>query len=171
MAIWLLTWRDRSFDRYSMTISFYHINQFTMNTTPFVIERTYNAPADLLWQAITEKERMKEWYFDLKEFIPEKGFEFRFYGGHEDGIQYEHVCVITEMVPGKKLTYSWRYEGYSGISFVTFELFGEGNVTRLKLTHTGLETFPRDNPDFAKENFAEGWTHILGTSLKDYIES
>ena len=25
------------------------------------------------------------------------------------------------------------------------------------------------NPDFAKSNFAEGWTHIVGTSLKDYL--
>ena len=142
-----------------------------MNIEPFTIERTYNTPADLLWKAITEKERMKEWYFDLKEFIPEIGFEFRFFGGPEDGIQYEHVCVITEVVPGQKLTYSWRYEGYKGISFVTFELFAEGNTTRLKLTHSGLETFQTDNPDFAKENFAEGWKHIIGTSLKDYIQS
>lgn len=142
-----------------------------MNTEPFTIERTFNAPAELLWKAITDKDRMKEWYFDLKEFIPEIGFEFRFHGGPEDGTQYEHVCVITEVVPGEKLTYSWRYEGYAGISYVTFELIAEGNMTRLKLTHAGLETFPSDNPDFAKENFAAGWTHIIGTSLKDYIES
>ena len=142
-----------------------------MQTTPFTIERTYDAPADLVWKAITEKDRMKDWYFDLKEFIPEIGFEFRFVGGPEEGIQYEHVCVITEVVTGQKLTYSWRYEGYGGISHVTFELFPEGNKTKLKLTHAGLETFPADNPDFAKENFAEGWTQIIGTSLKEYVEA
>ena len=142
-----------------------------MNTTPFTIERTFTAPSDLIWKAITEKERMKQWYFDLKEFIPKIGFEFRFLGGPEDGIQYEHVCVITEVIHGQKLTYSWRYEGYAGISYVTFELFSEGKNTRIKLTHAGLETFPADNPDFAKENFAEGWTAIIGTSLKEYVEA
>lgn len=142
-----------------------------MNTTPFTIERTFTAPSDLIWKAITEKERMKQWYFDLKEFIPKIGFEFRFLGGPEDGIQYEHVCVITEVIHGQKLTYSWRYEGYAGISYVTFELFPEGNNTRIQLTHAGLETFPADNPDFAKENFAEGWTAIIGTSLKEYVEA
>lgn len=141
----------------------------SMTNTPFTIERILNAPAHLVWKAITEKEQMKEWYFDLKEFIPVVGFEFRFFGGPEDGVQYEHVCVITEVVIGKKLSYSWRYEGYSGISHVTFELFPDGNMTKVKLTHAGLETFPADNPDFAKENFAEGWTHIIGTSLKDFI--
>ena len=72
-------------------------------------------------------------------------------------------------VPNKKLTYSWRYDGYEGKSFVTSELFEEGTTTRLKLTHAGLEAFP-NNPDFAKEQFAEGWIYITGTSLKEFLE-
>ncbi|HZG22986.1 MAG TPA: SRPBCC domain-containing protein, partial [Chitinophagaceae bacterium] len=64
----------------------------------------------------------------------------------------------------------WRYDGYPGESLVTFELFDEGEKTRLRLTHSGLETFPSDNPSFKKENFAAGWSEIIGTSLKDYLE-
>ena len=141
------------------------------NEKNIVVEKTYNASAQKIWKALTDKNEMKKWYFDLKEFIPKIGFEFRFLGGPEDGIQYEHVCVITEVIHGQKLTYSWRYEGYAGISYVTFELFPEGKNTRIQLTHAGLETFPADNPDFAKENFAEGWTAIIGTSLKEYVEA
>ncbi len=44
-----------------------------MKTEPFVIERTYNAPISKVWKAITDKEEMKEWYFDLAEFKPEVG--------------------------------------------------------------------------------------------------
>ena len=139
-----------------------------MKTEPFVIERTYNAPIEKVWQAITDKDKMKEWYFDLKAFKPEVGFEFRFWGGAEEN-QYLHICVITELIPGKKLSHSWTYEGYSGESFVTFELFEEGDKTRLKLSHAGLETFPA-LPDFKKENFEMGWTHIIGKSLKEYLE-
>jgi uncharacterized protein YndB with AHSA1/START domain len=140
-----------------------------MKNEPFIIERSFNAPVEKVWKAITNKDDMKQWYFDLAAFTPEVGFEFRFYGGKEDR-QYLHICEITEVIPNKKLTYSWRYDGYDGISYVTFELFAEGNTTRLKLTHAGLETFPANNPDFAKENFAAGWTAIIGTSLKDYFE-
>ncbi|MCW3103456.1 MAG: hypothetical protein JWO09_1896 [Bacteroidetes bacterium] len=136
---------------------------------PFVTERTYKAPADKVWKALTDKNEMKQWYFDLAEFRAEPGFEFSFPGG-PDGRTYLHLCRVTEVVPGKRLSYTWRYEGYEGSSEVSFELFPEGDVTRLKLTHAGLETFPAGNPDFAKKNFEEGWAHITGISLKEYLE-
>ena len=134
-----------------------------------VFEQTFNAPIEKVWQAITDRDQMKAWYFDLAAFKAEVGFEFQFEGG-KDGRTYMHLCKITEVVVGKKLTYSWKYKGYEGISFVTFELFPEGNKTRLKLTHAGLESFPASNPDFAKENFVTGWTEIIGTSLKTFLE-
>lgn len=139
-----------------------------MKTEPFVIERVLNAPAELVWKAITDKDQMKQWYFDLKEFKPEVGFEFSFNGGPPDKV-YTHLCKITEVEYCKKITYSWRFEGYEGNSFVSFELLPEGSKTRIKLTHEGLETFPAI-PDFAKENFVAGWTHIIGTSLKEFVE-
>ncbi len=140
-----------------------------MNTQPFVIERTYNAPVAKVWEAITDKDKMKQWYFDLAEFKPEVGFEFHFYGKGNDGTGYKHLCKITEAVPGKKLAYSWKYDGYPGASVVTFELYDEGDKTRLKLTHEGLDSFP-DQKDFARSSFAAGWTHIIGTSLPGYLE-
>lgn len=140
-----------------------------MKHEPLVIERTFNAPVERVWRAITDKDQMKQWYFDLADFKPEVGFEFRFEGNNEERC-YLHLCRVTEVVPGRKLTYSWRYDGYEGNSFVTFELFPEGEKTRLRLTHEGLETFPVDNPDFAKKNFVQGWTEIVGTLLKNFVE-
>lgn len=133
------------------------------------LEKILQAPIHLVWEAITDKHKMKQWYFDLAEFKPEIGFEFKFTGGPEDGVQYLHICEITEVVNEKKLTYSWRYDGYEGISYVTFELFEDGTNTKLKLTHSGLETFPANNKDFAKENFVAGWNHIINTSLVEFL--
>lgn len=141
-----------------------------MSNNPLIFERTFNAPADVVWKAITDKEQMKQWYFDLPEFKPEVGCEFTFTGGPEEGRQYLHVCKITEVVRNKKLTYSWRYDGYDGISYLTFELFAEGKKTRLKLTHAGLESFPKSNKDFAKENFTEGWTYFMDKALPEFLE-
>jgi len=135
---------------------------------PLVIENTYDAPVDVVWQAITDRDQMKQWYFDMEEFKPEVGFEFTFKGENE-GRVYIHLCKITEVIPGRKLKHSWAYKDYEGISYVTFELFPEENQTHIKLTHEGLESFPK-KPDFSRNNFNEGWTMIIGTLLKDFVE-
>lgn len=133
-----------------------------------IIERTFNAPVAKVWRAITNADEMRIWYFDLKEFKPEVGFEFEFSIEHE-GVNYHHLCKLTEAVPEKKLAYTWRYKGEPGDSLVTLELFAEGDKTRLKLTHAGIETFPK-TPAYARKNFEAGWTEIIGSSLKQFIE-
>ncbi|HWB26188.1 MAG TPA: SRPBCC domain-containing protein [Chitinophagaceae bacterium] len=140
-----------------------------MNTEPFVIERVYNAPVERVWKAITDTDDMKQWYFDIAGFKPEVGCEFSFLGGPPEKC-YVHLCTVTEVVLNKKITYSWRYEGYEGNSFVTFELFSEGAGTRLKLTHAGLETFPASNPDLAAKSFVFGWTSLIGEMLPKFLE-
>jgi uncharacterized protein YndB with AHSA1/START domain len=139
-----------------------------MQARPLVIERIYNAPADKVWQAITDAGKMRQWYFDLKEFRAEPGFKFEFSADCDD-VSYLHFCEVTEVVPGRKLTYSWKYKDYAGMSYVTWELFPEGAATRLMLTHTGLETFP-PHKDFTKESFTGGWNHFLGTALREFLE-
>jgi len=141
-----------------------------MQNEPLIVERTYNAPADRVWEALTDLDQMRQWYFKLAAFRAEIGFEFQFEGGPKGGPTYLHKCRVTQVVPGKKLQYSWRYDGYEGNSFVTFELFAEGDKTRVKLTHEGLETLEAANKDFARENFMQGWTSIIGTNLKNFVE-
>jgi len=137
-------------------------------TEAVVIERTLNAQVARVWKALTDADQMRVWYFDLDEFKPEVGFEFEFTVEHE-GTKYHHLCKITEVIPQKKIAYTWRYAGEEGDSLVTFELFADGGKTRLKLTHEGLETFPK-LPAYAKTNFEKGWTEIIGSSLKQFVE-
>lgn len=135
-----------------------------------VIERFFPTSAEALWRALTDKDEMKQWYFDLPEFKAEVGFMFTFAGGPSPERQYVHLCEVKEVVPGTKLSYSWRYEGYAGDSLVSFELVPQGEKTLLRLTHSGLHTFPSDNPDLAKHNFEAGWDSIVNQSLLGYVE-
>lgn len=139
-----------------------------MSSQPFVIEQEYRVSVSKVWDAITDNEQMKKWYFQIPDFKPVVGFEFSFSGGANG--EYKHLCKITEVIPGKKLVHSWRYEGYPGNSFVSFELLEEGKKTKLKFTHTGLESFKEASADFGTEKFAKGWTYILGSSLRGYLE-
>ncbi|MEK6153920.1 SRPBCC domain-containing protein [Flavobacteriaceae bacterium 3-367] len=141
-----------------------------MKNKPLVLEQEYHAPAALVWRALTEKELMKKWYFDISDFKLEVGHTFHFEGGEENK-RYVHICEILEIVPLKRLKYSWKYKGYAGISFVTFELYPDGEKTRLKLTHEGIESFPSDNLDFVRDNFVGGWKFLILESLKEYLEN
>jgi uncharacterized protein YndB with AHSA1/START domain len=136
---------------------------------PLIVERIFDAPPAIVWQALTEKEKIREWSFDIKEFKPKVGFEFQM-TAEKDSFKYVHLCKITKVVRNKVLAYTWRYKGYEGDSLVTTELFPEGKKTRVKLTHEGLETFPKIDA-FKRENFQMGWTAIIGEYLKNFVES
>lgn len=138
------------------------------STDAVIVERTLNAPVEKVWKALTDVDQMREWYFDLKDFQAEPGFEFEFVVEHE-GRKYHHLCRIIEAIPQKKIAYTWRYKGEPGESLVTIELSPDGEKSRLKLTHTGLDTFPK-TPAFARENFEKGWNTIIGTDLKKFVE-
>ncbi len=130
----------------------------------------YDARIDVVWKALTDKDEMKKWYFDLEEFIPEVGFEFQFEGTGHTGEKYMHLCKIIEVVEGKRLSYSWKYDRFEGDSLVAFDLTEEGGKTKLVLTHSGVSTFPQDNPDFDASSFGEGWQMLMQKYLREYLQ-
>ncbi|MGZ5253671.1 MAG: SRPBCC family protein [Flavitalea sp.] len=142
-----------------------------MNNPVIIVERLFDKTIDQVWKAITDNQEMKKWYFDLPEFRAEEGFKFEFYGGPSPEKQYLHQCEVVEVVPEKILVYTWKYDGYPGTSYVSFELFPQDSNTLLRLTHTGLETFASTNPDFAVSNFQEGWDAIVHENLRNYLDN
>ena len=140
--------------------------------TPIIIERTFNAPVETVWKAITSVDDMKQWWphlAPLQSFKPEVGFETQFSIRHNEK-NFLHLWKVTEVIPLRKITYDWKFGGYPGSSSITFELFSEGNKTKINLTHKGLETFlPESNPDLARGNFLMGWTSLAST-LGEFVE-
>ncbi|HHX27715.1 MAG TPA: SRPBCC domain-containing protein [Firmicutes bacterium] len=66
---------------------------------PIVVERIYEAPISVVWEAITDSEKMRRWYFtEMTDFRPEVGFETEFTVHHE-GQDYVHQWKVTEVVP------------------------------------------------------------------------
>jgi len=92
---------------------------------PLVVERVFDAPVALVWKALTDIDDLRHWFLDIREFEPRVGFEFQFYAG-KDQTKYLHGCKVTEVIPNKRLAYTWRYGGYEGDSLVTIDLFAEG---------------------------------------------
>ena len=143
-----------------------------MNTQsiPIIVKETYNTTIENLWKTITEADLMRQWFFEqIETFQPEVGFETHFNVQVEDR-NFHHLWKITEVVPLKKITYSWKYKGYPGDGFVTFELSEHDNGSALKLTATGMETFPQDIPEFTRESCFGGWNYFIKERLKAFID-
>jgi uncharacterized protein YndB with AHSA1/START domain len=139
------------------------------NEEPIVVEETINSPVDSIWRAITDKDQMPRWFFEqIRDFRPERGFETKF-NVHNEGKDYPHHWRVTEVIPNQKLVYDWLHPGLPGASFVVWDLSKAGNGTRLKLTHTGIATFPQDDPAFTRESCRRGWEYFVGR-LKGLLE-
>ena len=137
---------------------------------PLIVEKTYNASANKVWKAITDENQMKKWYFEtLKSFKPEVGFETKF-SVQADDKDYLHIWKVTKVIPDKSISYTWKFGGYPGESLVTFEISEENNLTKVKLTEVGIESFPQDNPDFTRENKLNRWNYFMGKRLKEHLD-
>jgi len=141
-----------------------------VNDEPIIVEQILNATVETVWKSITEIDLMRNWYFEtIPSFRAEVGFETRFTVESGERV-FPHVWKVTEVEPMKKIAYDWRYEGYTGDSFVVFELFEEDNATRVKLTHTVRESFPDNIPDFSRESGIAGWEFFIKKSLTEFLE-
>lgn len=133
---------------------------------PFVLEAYFDATTEKVWQALTDLQAMKAWYFpQLKSFQPLVGFDMEF---DDDGSLYKKQWRVTQMVTGRMWAHNWDYIGYPGSSEVIFEVFKMGDGTRLRLTHTGLTSFPND-PHFSPHRFEEGWQRLIADNLKHFL--
>ncbi|NIF04641.1 SRPBCC domain-containing protein [Chryseobacterium sp. Tr-659] len=138
--------------------------------TPIIVQYTINAPAEKVWKALTDKNEMKSWYFDIQDFVLETGKIFNFFepGGEN---KYHHQAEILEIIPNQKLKHTWSYPDFSSLkTTVTWELLPEGDRTVVKLNHEGIENFEDLGEAFSRESFTGGWNSILGQSLKEYLE-
>lgn len=141
-----------------------------VSNKPLEVHTNFNSSLNDLWLALTDINKIKEWYFPLTEFRAEKGFKFQFEGQGSSGKKHLHLAEITFVVPFKSLQYSWVYEGIPGYSLLHWEVKGNESESALTVSHFGLESFQTNDPDFHPQNFKTGWNEILNVSLKNFLE-
>ena len=140
------------------------------NDDPIIVEQSFDATMETVWSAITEADQMRKWYFDaIPEFQPVVGFQTQFNIKNQER-NFLHMWEVTEVNPGKKITYEWKFKGYPGEFFTVFELFPKGGGTKLRLNAVVTEDFPEDIPEFTRESGIAGWKYFILQSLKEYLE-
>ncbi|MGL2965944.1 SRPBCC family protein [Flavobacterium sp. XGLA_31] len=135
------------------------------------LTKTYKVSAEKLWEVLTDRKHLKQWYFDFTaDWKTEVGSQFDWHAGDNDGKLWHHRGVMLEVIPNRKLVHSWEYVGYSGTSVVMWELHPiDEQHTELHFSHVFTVPFDVNEPALARTNFEMGWTHILTISLPDYI--
>lgn len=140
-----------------------------INSEPIIVEQSFDTSINNVWDAITKLDQMRQWFFEnIESFKPEVGFETQF-NVQSESRDFLHIWKITGVDTKKKIVYDWRYDGISGAGVVIFELFEQGNQTKLRLTNRGLESFPKDIPEFTRESCIEGWDYFIRNRLKDFL--
>jgi len=138
---------------------------------PIIVEQSFNVSIETVWEAITNLDQMKQWFFNnIEEFKPEVGFKTQFNVISENR-NFLHLWHIVEVEPLKKIVYNWKYKEYEGDSFVHFELNELSSVTTLQVTTVVIEPFPTNIPEFETESCRQGWNYFIKNSLKNFIEN
>ena len=139
------------------------------NEKPIVVEEKFEKDLTMVWYAITEVDQMRQWFFEeIPDFKPVVGFEVEFNVDAGEK-KFLHQWKITKVIPEKLIQYNWKYGGYSGDSYVTFEIEEENNIRKLKLTHVITEDFPNDVTEFRRESCITGWNYFIKQRLKNYL--
>ncbi|MDO5524238.1 MAG: SRPBCC domain-containing protein [Bacteroidia bacterium] len=138
-------------------------------------EISISATVDRVWNALTQPEEMRNWYFDISNFEATEGeiFDFVVSFTDEDGEHnFRHLFEILEVVPHERLKHTWEHPGHSaGTSTLTWELVPEEDSTTVVLTHEGAESFLDEGSKyFTEESYTAGWNDIL-QGLKEYLEN
>lgn len=133
------------------------------------VEAVFDATKSQVWEALTNTEIMKVWYFDISNFKLAVGSEFSFYEG--DKKEYLHEGEILKVEQNKVLQHTWKHPQQSkGSSIVTWEIEESGdNKVKVTLSHEGLENFADGGPNFAPANYEMGWNAIVKTNLRNYL--
>jgi len=143
----------------------------SMETKPVVVKQDFHVPVNQLWKAIIELDQMKLWFFEnIENFSAEVGFETQFIvkSGERD---FMHLWKVIEVIPLEKIVYSWKYEGYEGESFVSFETFIREGGSSIRVSHIVKNSFPQSIPEFTRESCLGGWEYFISNRLKSYLNN
>jgi uncharacterized protein YndB with AHSA1/START domain len=100
-----------------------------------VVERVFDAPRDVVWQAFTEPELVAKWWgrgnkLDIEKLELRPGGLWRFVEHADDGV-YGFGGCYREVSPPERLVWTFAWDGMDGhvvLDTTTFEDLGDGRT-------------------------------------------
>lgn len=101
-------------------------------------------PIETVWEYFTNADLMGQWLMK-NDFLPIVGHEFQFRTGGKPNLNFDGIfyCKVLEIVPFKKLSYTWNCGPGEGkidlTSVVVWQLEAKDKGTQVHLEHSGFE--------------------------------
>lgn len=124
----------------------------------FVIERTYEAVPEKVFQAWADPKKKAHWFvgpesWEQSDYVLDfrVGGTEHISGGPEGGPVHSYDAVYQDIVPNERIvtTYQMRADDQrTSVSVATIELHAEGPGTRLVLTEQGAFFDELDQPEY-----------------------
>ncbi|MBL6275212.1 SRPBCC domain-containing protein [Micromonospora fiedleri] len=117
-------------------------------STDFRLEMFINAPADKVWESLTDSEQVSAWFGYPIGIEPWVGGRYAM-GGLDQG----HAAKIVDLEPGRRMSVDWEAPGVT-----TWELAESDGKTRLTFVQSG---FDEQNPPYAAwAGFVSGFAEL-----------
>ena len=126
-----------------------------------VIERTFNAPPELVFQAHVDPELLARWYgprslsLVIEALDARAGGAWRFVIHDGDGNEYGSHGVFHDVAPGERIVRTFEFEGAPGqvaLETVSFEHEDD----RTKLVRTSVFQTPEDRDAMVQSGMDQG---------------
>jgi uncharacterized protein YndB with AHSA1/START domain len=135
-----------------------------------VIKQQYSFPhpPETVWEYLTKPELMELWLMK-NDFQPIVGFDFHFKTNPIPSLNFDGICHcrVLEIVPYKKLSYSWKCGPGAGEitldTVVEWRLYPTDKGTDLFLEHSGFDK--EENLNFYI-GMTDGWLKNLEKMAK-----
>jgi uncharacterized protein YndB with AHSA1/START domain len=136
------------------------------------LNRHYPVAPEKVWRAWTDAEAVKRWWgpgpgepVSLAELDVRVGGRFRIVFGGPDGKMHECAGVYKEVVPNRKLVFTWHWPNSTPerVSLVTIVFEAVGKGTELHFKHEQLFD------EKARDDHKRGWSASLD-KLADFFK-
>jgi uncharacterized protein YndB with AHSA1/START domain len=126
-----------------------------------VVSRVFNAPCAAVWRAWTDPQQLSQWFSPREVECRGVTADVKVGGAfrvHMVSPKGDHIAIgnYKEIVPNKRLKFSWEWETYAmPDSVITVEFEDLGRTTRVTLVHEGLP----DEEDV--QQHTHGWNSLM----------
>jgi len=122
-----------------------------------------DAPPAIVFSALTDEKELTQWFPNQGAVLEARvggAVEFKFL--RPDGAKHTMRGKILEIIPGSKLSYSWKFDSAPDLGeVVTWTLEPvDGSKTRVTLLHTGFKK-PSQEDIESGMSLEAGWSHFI----------